>query len=211
MCTAIAVFAPASEVERYLRGEDINPKLPEMPKEFLDYQKELHEKNATFAANSAKFRMYKKFKNSGQIEIIAGYKRKSDHKDLVSISRCFAKNGDTVKITTDIHYKDEKYKEVFGALIGAKYEGKCPDLNINGKFYEYENYHAPFKKEKISNMISKGLKQSSRIIINNNKGASDRFIRRQILDRLHDKNFTSKYSIDEVWLYEKGNVRKLIW
>jgi hypothetical protein len=51
-----------------------------------------------------------------------------------------------------------------------------PDLLIDGKFYEVENYKPPFKKEKISNMINKGSGQSSRIIISNNKGASDRYI-----------------------------------
>jgi len=53
-------------------------------------------------------------------------------------------------------------------------------------------------------MISHGVKQSSRIIINNNKGASDRYIKRLIYDRI---NYT--YDIEEVWIYEKGNVRLL--
>jgi hypothetical protein len=58
-------------------------------------------------------------------------------------------------------------------------------------------------------MIKKGSIQSSRIIINNNKGASDRYIRQNIVKRSSDKTF--KHNIDEVWLYEKGKVRKLIW
>jgi hypothetical protein len=74
-------------------------------------------------------------------------------------------------------------------------------------FYEYERFDPPFKKRKIANMISHGAKQSSRIIINNNKGASDRFIIRSIKDRLKDKDF--KYDINEIWLYEKGRVRLL--
>ena len=146
--------------------------------------------------------MYKKFKNSGKIEIIDGYKKKPDHKDLVSISRFFAQKGDEVTITTDIHFKDEKYKEVFGGLIGTKYERKCPDLIINGKFYEYESYSPPFKKEKISNMISKGTKQSSRIIINNNKGS----VHRNIKKNIHNRTTNEKQIIDEVWVYEKGKV-----
>ena len=56
-------------------------------------------------------------------------------------------------------------------------------------------------------MIKKGTEQSSRIIINNNKGASDRFILRNIRERMEDKNF--KYEINEVWLYEKGKLRLL--
>ena len=146
--------------------------------------------------------MYKKFKNGGNIEIVEKYRKKDDHKDLLSISRFFAKNGDSVKITTDIHFKDNRYMEVFGAIIGTKYERKCPDLIINGKFYEYENYTPPFKREKISNMLSRGVKQSSRIIINNNKGASHRIIRRNIYNRV----VIEKQDIDEVWIYEKGEV-----
>jgi hypothetical protein len=154
------------------------------------------------------FITYKEFSNSGgRIEIMQGYEKKSDHKDLFAIARIFAEKGDKVQITTDVHFKDKKYNEVFGALNGTPYKRKCPDLIVNGKFYEYERYMAPFKKEKISHMIKKGSIQSSRIIINNNKGASDRYIRRNIIERINDKNF--KYDIDEVWLYEKGKVRLL--
>ena len=143
--------------------------------------------------------MYKKFKNSGKIEIIDGYKKKTDHSDLISISRFFAQKGDSVKITTDIHFKDEKYKEVFGALIGTKYERKCPDLIINGKFYEYESYLPPFKSDKLYRMLSRGLSQSSHIIINNNKGTSHRYIKNAIGNRIR-----LGQKIDEVWVYEKG-------
>jgi mannitol-1-phosphate/altronate dehydrogenase len=76
-------------------------------------------------------------------------------------------------------------------------------------FYEYESYRPPFKKEKISHMIKKGVLQSARIIINNNKGTSDRFIQQNIIKRLKNKTF--KLNIEEIWLYEKGKVRKLTW
>ena len=114
------------------------------------------------------FSIYKRFVSGGKIEIMEGYIRKSDHKDLFAIARFFAEKGDKVQLTTNIHFKDEKYKKVFGELNGTIYERKCPDLIINGNFYEYESYLSPFKKEKISHMIKKGSAQSSRIIINNN-------------------------------------------
>jgi hypothetical protein len=87
-------------------------------------------------------------------------------------------------------------------LIGTKYDRKCPDLIINGKFYEYESYKPPFKIEKISNMLSRGLKQSSCIIINNNKGD----IHRNIKKNIHNRITNEKQDIDEVWVYEKGEV-----
>ena len=155
--------------------------------------------NKTKAPN---FNLYKKFENGGEIEIMNGYEKKADHNNLLSISRFFAQKGDNVKITTDIHFKDEKYKQVFDALIGTKYDRKCPDLIINEKYYEYESYIPPFKKDKISGMFSKGLKQSSNIIINNTKGASDRYIMKIIYQRIR-----LGQEINEVWLYEKGEVR----
>ena len=36
MCTAIVVFAPQSEIDRYMRGEEINPELPKMPNLIMD-------------------------------------------------------------------------------------------------------------------------------------------------------------------------------
>ncbi|GHT03494.1 hypothetical protein FACS189440_12450 [Bacteroidia bacterium] len=154
------------------------------------------------------FNLYKEFNNGGCIEIINGYIKKSDHKDLLSISRSFAIKGKKVQITTEIHYKDEKYEQIFGTLTETIYARKCPDLIIDGKFYEYESFIPPFNKGKIAHMISKGTKQSSRIIINNTKGCSDRYILNNIGNRLHDKSF--KNVIEEVWVYEKGKTRK-IW
>jgi hypothetical protein len=148
--------------------------------------------NNGIATGGKLFRLYKKFGEKGKIEIANGYVKKSDYKDLLAISRFFAKQGSNVKITVPIHYKDIRYDLVFGVLKGTIYERKCPDLIIDGICYEYERYEPPFKKRKIANMISHGAKQSSHIIINNNKGCSDRFIRRNILERLADKHFKSE-------------------
>jgi len=50
-------------------------------------------------------------------------------------------------------------------------------------------------------MLSRGLSQSSRIIINNNKGASHRYIKNAIGNRLR-----LGQEIDEVWVYEQGEI-----
>lgn len=152
------------------------------------------------------FKIYKQYSNGGRVEIHElAEKGKSDYKDLLTISREFAKSGKVVKITPRVHFKNEIYEQVYGKLNGTVYERKCPDLKIDGKFYEYESYLPHFKKEKISSMISHGVKQSPCIIINNNKGCSDRFILNNIQSRLHDKSFKS--DIKEVWVYEKGLIR----
>ena len=41
MCTAIAVFASDDDIAAYMRGEEINPELPGMPKVFTEYQEKL--------------------------------------------------------------------------------------------------------------------------------------------------------------------------
>lgn len=151
------------------------------------------------------FTVLKEFANGGQIKVHTEVdKRKSDYQELLSISREFAQMGKVVLILPRLHYKDKRYPIILDKLIGTKYERKCPDLNIEGHFYEYESYTSPFKKDKIGRMLSQGIKQSSRIIINNNKGCSDRFIKRNIFDRLNIGQL-----IDEVWLYERGRVRLL--
>ena len=154
------------------------------------------------------FKIYKRYENGGQVLIHSEVIRnQSDYKDLLTIANIFAKEGKLATITCPVHFKSAEYKEIFGLLIGTPYERKCPDLKIGELFYEYENFMPPFKKKKISHMIRKGAEQSSRIMINNNKGASDRYIVRNVYERLKDKNFI--YDIEELWVYEKGKVRLL--
>ena len=142
-------------------------------------------------------------KNSGSVQVMDGTDRKaSDYRALQSIGRSFAESGSTVQITKAVHYKDELYKDVFGGLKGTKYERKCPDLIVDGRYYEYEGYTGQWSKRKLKNMLSHGLKQSDRIIINNNKGGNDRLIRKMIQARLH-----INADIKEIWLYEKGKLR----
>ena len=131
-------------------------------------------------------------------------KSKSDYKTLFTLASLFAKEGKTACILTSCHFKSEEYKMVFGSLVGTKYERKCPDLLIDDKFYEYEGFEKPWKKEKVRRMVSNGMKQSARMIINNTKGASDRFIRQAIVARIN-----VGATIKEVWLYEKGRKRLL--
>ena len=154
------------------------------------------------------FKTYKQYENGGKVLVPKFIDKKaSDYKHLISIANFFAKEGKTVRLNPVAHFKSDEYKQIFGSLIDTIYERKCPDLDIDGIFYEFENYIPPFKTRKIANMISHGAKQSSHIIINNSKGASDRYILRNIKDRMTDKKF--KYIIEEVWVYEKGKVRLL--
>ena len=73
---------------------------------------------------------------------------------------------------------------------------------IDDMFYEYEGFEKPWNRRKIKNMLAHGLIQANYIIINNNKGAADRIIRKAIMARLKIGT-----DIREVWLYEKGHNR----
>ena len=156
------------------------------------------------------FTRYKSYKSKGSVLIMSGLSRsKPDYRDLITVACFFARLGYTALVLAPVHYKDPLYHEVFSSLIGTPYYRKCPDLMIDGVFFEYESYERPFKSRKISHMISRGSEQAERIIIDNNKGASDRFIINRIINRLKDKHF--KRIIKEVFVYEKGEVRRIFY
>ena len=149
------------------------------------------------------FTTRKTFEGGGSVKVMEGVdKDKPDYKDILSIATLFAKEGKEVKILARTHYKSPTYAAVFASLIGTNYERKCPDILVDEVFYEYESYKRPWNKRKISNMLSHGLQQSDRVIIDNNKGASDRYIRKAIIARLRIDR-----KIKEVWIYEKGQLR----
>ena len=154
--------------------------------------------------NEDGFKLERKYKNGGALYIHRETEKSTgDYKAILTMSRQFAKEGSEVKITPRLHIKSEAYETVYAKLIGSKYEGKCPDFEVDGKFYEYEGFVKPWKKRKIKNMLTHGMKQSPNVVIDNTKGCSDRFIRSTIIKKLQANNGV----LNEVWIYEKGKVR----
>jgi len=148
----------------------------------------------------------RKFNSGGTLsEYSTSEPKKSDYAAIKRIGRLFAEEGEKVVITPRVHRNNPAYEEIYGSLIGTIYENKCPDLKIGEYFYEYEGYDGEWKKRKVGKMLSHGKIQSSRIIINNNNGCSDRFIRHQIVARQNNGDI-----IEEVWVYEKGSVRPIL-
>lgn len=114
----------------------------------------------------------KTFSNKGCLyEYCCVEHNKSDYKKLVTIGRLFAQKGSTVIIMPRIHIKDALYQIIFKKLLNTPYERKCPDFLIDGLFYEYEGFQKPWNKRKIKNMLTHGMLQCSRIIIDNTKGS----------------------------------------
>ena len=150
------------------------------------------------------FRKIREYLNGGYVaEHVAVDKTKADYRTIRTIAIRFAEMGKAVYIPPVVHHKSEDYRRIFGRLMGTKYERKCPDLIVDEVFYEYEDFTKPWKKRKIRNMLTHGLIQSSKLILDNNKGCSDRYIRNAVIRKYNLDNAC----ITEVWIYEKGNIR----
>ena len=119
----------------------------------------------------------------------------SDYEELERVARMFAQEGATVELVPKMTRANRfKYDCVYGDLRGTKYEGKCPDLRINDKWYELEGYRTSNYKRAFGNMLNHGLKQSSRIIIEE-VPLTEAFMKRSIINRIYQGAL-----IDEVWM-----------
>ncbi|MCR5714405.1 MAG: hypothetical protein K6F98_05700 [Bacteroidales bacterium] len=120
-------------------------------------------------------------------------RKQADAERIMRVAELAASRGSHVEIMTEIHRKSPDYRRFFGELIGTKYEGKCPDLRIDGKFYEHEGFES--EKNAITHMISKGLKQCNRLIIE-----SGDLPLRYIKKNIHLRVTRERQEIDEVRL-----------
>ena len=112
------------------------------------------------------FSITKAFAGGGMVSTMRGVdKSKPDFKIISNLANLFAKEGHEVWILANVHFKSKEYEVVFGKRTGTKYERKCPDLMIDGEFYEYEGFVKPWNIKKVSRMFTHGLKQSDRLII----------------------------------------------
>lgn len=132
----------------------------------------------------------------GTIEISNLVNRKdNDFERLMQVARFFAERGSEVKLTPKMSRPAQfDYDCVYGDLKNTPYYGKCPDLRIDGRWYEHEGFVTDNPKRAFNNMVNHGLKQSNRIIIDR-PNLTDRFMQRSITHRIN-----LGLSVDEVWL-----------
>ena len=148
------------------------------------------------------FTLYHSYESGGCIWLMDGLRPDaSDYCDLVDIARIWASEGKEIFILAPVHFKDPLYSIIYGSLAMTRFFRKCPDLLVDGNFYEYESFRSPWSKKKISHMLKQGYKQSSRLIVNNNKGGSHRFYRSRIHARI-----AASSDIEELWIYERGDL-----
>lgn len=125
----------------------------------------------------------------------------NDYNKLYQIAEYFADKGSVVELAPKMSRSSNfEYESLYYDLIGTKYEGKCPDLKIDGLSYEHEGFVTDNPKTAFRNMLNHGLKQSSRIIINR-PNLTDAFMKRIIKQRVKDG-----HDIDEVWIMDDNSI-----
>ena len=113
------------------------------------------------------------------------------------IDTFFAKQGKEIRLTPKKQWgKPFDYDSIYGSLKGTKYYGKCPDLNIDGLWYEHEGFVSQNPKNAFRNMMHDGLLQSDRLIIDRPQ-LTERYMRKGIYARISNGE-----NIEEVWLRE---------
>lgn len=146
------------------------------------------------------------YKNGGQIDVYKNIDRNTDdYKRIYDSADYFAKQGKKVtlapRIDSPINCYD--YERIYEPLIGTQYYGKCPDLLIDGKFYEHEGFTGRNPKRCFNNMLVHGLKQSDRLIIED-CGLTEGYMLRSI----HGK-IINGCAIKEIWIKEGDGLRLL--
>jgi len=128
--------------------------------------------------------LFEYYPSTGIIEIYNCVKRtNSDFDSLLQICKFLAMKGKhCIILPKSLHFKSQEYHDVFGKLFGSKYEGKCPDLLIDGEFYEHEGFTSKNNRKAFRNMVNRGLRQSSKIIIED-CNLTDSYMLRAILKK----------------------------
>ena len=128
----------------------------------------------------------------------------NDYKKLIQIAEHFALKGSNVILTPKMKRPSEfEYSRYYKSLIGTKYDGKCPDLNVDGLWYEHEGFTSAKPKNAFRNMMNDGLMQSNRIVIDK-PNLTDAFMKRSIFNRI-----SNGADIKEVWLRDSASIYPL--
>lgn len=138
------------------------------------------------------------YENGGSLTVYNSIDRTTE--DFNRIHCCaefFAKQGKTVVMTPKLNvtYKNPAYDMIYGTLKGTPYYGKCPDLLVDGIWYEHEGFCGEKPKKSFRNMCNHGLKQSNRIIIED-CGLTDRQMRKSLMERIKNGIF-----VEELWIH----------
>ena len=145
------------------------------------------------------FRIVATFENGGWVAVHEHVsEQESDYQKLMTIALFFAKRGKQVTLTPKLtRFPKFEYARIYGSLIGTKYEGKCPDMLIDGKWYEHEGFTSDNPKNAFRNMQTHGLKQASKLIIEAPE-LTEAYMKRVIRQRIKKGQ-----EITEIWISKK--------
>ena len=145
------------------------------------------------------FRIVVTFENGGRVAVHENVsEQESDYLKLMTIALFFAKQGKQVMLTPKLtRFPKFEYARIYGSLIGTKYEGKCPDMLIDGKWYEHEGFTSNNPKNAFRNMLTHGLEQASRLIIEAPE-LTEAYMKRVIRQRIKEGQ-----EITEIWISKK--------
>lgn len=122
-------------------------------------------------------------------------KSTDDYQKVFDSCLHFAVKGNKVEILPKIHKDNVAYDYFFKELKGTTYASKCPDFKVGDLYYEHEGFLPNSNPQnRLSNMLNRGIKQSSRIVVNYENSTLN-YIKRIIKNRIIDGQI-----IDEVWL-----------
>lgn len=155
---------------------------------------------------SQRFKTTKQYTNGGKVQVHQLVNpADSDYEKLIHVADFFAKQGKSAKLTPKMSRPQKfVYQKIYHSLMGTKFEGKCPDLLIDGKWYEHEGFVSDKPKKAFRNMLNDGLKQSDRLIIDKPE-LTDAYMKRVIYQRVKDGQ-----TITEIWLKD-GNKLQLLY
>lgn len=128
----------------------------------------------------------------------------SDFDKLYRIAEALSKDGATVELTPKMTRPSQfKYDCIYESLKGSPYYGKCPDLRVDGVWYEHEGFITDNPKNAFRNMLTDGLRQCSRLIIDQ-PDLTDAYMKRIIRHRI-----SQGQEIDEILILSESGLRTL--
>lgn len=148
-----------------------------------------------------------RFPNGGKVVVYNAIDRTTgDFHRILSCAKYFAQQGKQVVMPPKLNvtYKNSVYDTIFGTLRGTPYYGKCPDLLVDGVWYEHEGFTNVNPKTNFSNMCNRGFHQSDRIIIEKCY-LTDGYMLRSLVGQMK-----SGVKISELWIHERDGCRQVL-
>jgi hypothetical protein len=158
----------------------------------------------------------KQYKNGGMVQQFKQVDTKaSDYMKILAICKQMAKDGKQAVIYPRFSKTvgNPKYERLFASLKDTQYWGKCPDFNVDDAWWEHEGFDTakdlsdPKKvKDTFLKMLSRGIKQSDRIVIED-CDIDRRWAYRNIWIRAHKEN----QNINEVYIRKANGELELLY